>query len=53
MTNKIMALEDMTEHILKVLEEVTQDYPEEDKGRAQADILAAFFGGTVVEVNNG
>lgn len=48
MTKPITA-EQMVEYILKVLEDVTEEYPEEERGRAQADILAAFFGGTVVE----
>lgn len=50
---KILTVDEFTTYILNLLEEATAEYAEEDKGRAQADILAAMFGGTVVEVNNG
>lgn len=48
----ILTKEAMVQYILDLLEEVTVDYPDDEKGRAQVDILAAVFGGVVVEKNN-
>ncbi len=45
----ILTRDQMVQSILDTLEEVTQDYPPEEQGEAQAHILAALFGGTVEE----
>ena len=48
--SKPITIDEMSQHILQTLKDVTADFPEDEQGRAQANVLAAFFGGTVVEV---
>ena len=45
----ILTRDQVVQSILDALEEATQDYDPEERGEAQAHILAAFFGGVVVE----
>jgi len=49
----ILTRDQMVQSILDALEEATQDYEPEERGEAQAHILAAFFGGIVKRKSNG
>jgi hypothetical protein len=44
-----ITIDQLSKYILEVLEDVTKDFPPEEKGEAQANILAAWGNGRVVK----